>query len=78
LDEVQQKFVDLIEGRKAEALAQSTKIRAVKAAVVKHPKKNKSKGFKATGNSKKKWDGKRKASQVGEKLTNEEIVLLKI
>jgi hypothetical protein len=77
LEEVQQKFVDLIEGRKADALAQATKIRAVKAAVVKHPKKNK-KSFKANGNSKKKWDGKRKASQVGEKLTNEEIVLLKI
>jgi hypothetical protein len=81
LDEVQQKFVDLIEGRKADALAQSTKIRAIKAAVVKYPKKDKevTRSSKAGGNNRKKWDNKkRKASQANAKLTNEEIVLLKV
>jgi hypothetical protein len=81
LDEAQQKFVDSIEGRKADALAQLTKIRAIKAAIVKYPKKdkNKTKDFIATGNNRKKWDDKkRKAAQVKGKLTTEEIVLLKI
>jgi hypothetical protein len=81
LDEVQQMLVDLIEGRKADALAQSTKIRAIKAAVVKYPKKDKEKtrGSNASGNNRKKWDNKkRKASQANAKLTNEEIVLLKV
>jgi hypothetical protein len=81
LEEVQQKFVDIIEGRKADALSQATKIRTVKAAVIKYPKKdrNKNKAQGAPVNHRKKWDAKkRKASQVNEKLTVEEISLLKV
>jgi hypothetical protein len=43
LEEVQQKFVDIIEGRKADAMAQATKLCTVKAAVVKYPKKDNNK-----------------------------------
>jgi hypothetical protein len=80
LEEVQQKFVDIIEGRKADAMSQATKHRAVKAAVVKHPKKdNRKKAQGAAGNTRKKWEGKkRKASQVNERLSEEEISLLKV
>jgi hypothetical protein len=80
LEEVQQKFVDIIEGRKADAMSQATKHRTVKTAVVKYPKKvNNKKAQGASGNKGKKWEGKkRKASQVNERLSDEEVSLLKV
>jgi hypothetical protein len=43
LEEIRQKFVDIIEVHKANALSQGTKIQTVKAAVIKHPKKDQTK-----------------------------------
>jgi hypothetical protein len=80
LEEVQQKFVDIIEGRKADAMSQAAKHRTVKTAVVNNPKRfNNKKAQGASGNKGKKWEGKKhKASQVNERLSDEEVSRLKI
>jgi hypothetical protein len=85
LDEVQQKFVDIVEGRKADALSQSTRHRQVKS-VTRPLQQNKNKKGKKKGIAAKTRAAaqgghatiepkKRKAS---ERLSNEEIALLKV
>jgi hypothetical protein len=84
LDEVQQKFVDIVEGRKADVLSQSTRHRQVKSVTRPPPNKNK-KGKKkgmaaktraaAQGGTATIEPKKRKAS---ERLSNKEIALLKV